>query len=290
MTKRSCRTLKGYETMSKITSTEELELMRKSGEMSAKAMKKVLEAVKPGANLLDLEKIATEEIKRLGGESSFKSVPGYYWTTCLTVNDEVVHGIPRNIVLKKGDKLSVDLGALYKGWHTDTAWSVIVDYNNVIASEARQSNQTQIDQIATSPEAPRDDKSRFLAVGEEALWIGIKQAKAGNRVGDISEAIQEVVEGKGYHVVRSLVGHGVGKELHEEPEVPGFGKRGTGPVLQEGMTIAVEVIYTEGTEDVIVEDDRWTISSADGSWGGLFEMSLIVGKEKAEVLTDWRKV
>src|SRR5579884_1328843 len=140
--------------MSKITSTEELELMRKSGEMSAKAMKKVLEAVKPGANLLDLEKIATEEIKRLGGESSFKSVPGYYWTTCLTVNDEVVHGIPRNIVLKKGDKLSVDLGALYKGWHTDTAWSVIVDYNNVIASEARQSNQTQIDQIATSPEAP----------------------------------------------------------------------------------------------------------------------------------------
>lgn len=239
--------------------------------MSAKAMKRVLEAVKPGVNLLDLERIATEEIKSLGGDSSFKSVPGYYWTTCLTVNNEVVHGIPRNIVLKKGDKFSVDLGAVFKDWHTDTAWSVEVG-------------------AAGKELSDKGSLTRFLAVGEEALWKGIKQAVDGNRIGDISEAIQETVESKGYHVVRSLVGHGVGRELHEDPEVPGFGKRGTGPLLKEGMTIAVEVIYTEGTEDVMLEDDQWTISSADGSPGGLFEMTLIVGKERPEVLTDWRKV
>ena len=246
--------------MSAIRTRDELDLMKKSGEMSARALKKVLQAVKPGTNLLELEKIATEEIERLGGGSSFKSVPGYFWTTCLTVNAEVVHGIPRNIELKKGDKFSVDLGAVYKGWHTDTSWSVIVG----------------------------EKPNKFLRVGEEALWKGIKQAVDGNRIGDISAAIQETVEGQGYHVVRSLVGHGVGKELHEEPEVPGFGQRGKGQVLRQGMTIAIEVIYTEGTEEVVLEDDDWTIASADNSLGGLFEMSVIVGKDRPEILTDWR--
>lgn len=240
----------------------ELDLMRKSGQITAKALKKTLSAVKPGVNLLDLEKIATEEILKNGGQSSFMSVPGYKWTTCLTVNEEVVHGIPRDIVLKKGDILSIDLGAVYKGWHTDAAWSVVVGGGN----------------------------TPFLVAGEKALWDGIDQAVAGKRIGDISYAIQSNVEGGGYEVVRTLVGHGVGRELHEEPEVPGFGRKGTGMKLLKDMTIAIEAIYTESTPDVILAPDGWTISSSDGSMGGLFEMSVIVGDKTAEVLTDWRNI
>lgn len=236
--------------------------MRGSGRISAKAMKKVLAAIKPGVNLLDLEKIAEAEILRLGAKSSFKTEPGYHWTTCLTVNDEVVHGIPRDITLEKGDKISIDLGALHKGWHTDTAWSVVVG----------------------------GEPSKFLRAGEEAMWKGVAQAVAGNRVGDISHSIQETIEGAGYQVVRSLIGHGVGKALHEKPDIPGYGSKGVGPVLEEGMTLAIEAIYTEGTTEVKLAQDGWTISSEDGSLGGLFEMSVIVGKKKPEVITDWRKV
>lgn len=243
-------------------SAEELELMRKSGKMSALALKNVIAAVKSGVTLKELEEVVAKTIEAEGGTASFKTVPGYHWYSCININEEVVHGIPRDIVLKKGDKVSIDLGALYKGWHTDTAWSVIVD----------------------------EDPSTFLRVGEEALWAGVKKAVAGNRIGDISHAIQTIIEGGGFEVVRSLIGHGVGKELHEEPEVPGYGKAGTGMVLQEGQTIAIEAIYTESTQEVVLAPDGWTIASEDGSLGGLFEMTVIIGKDKAEVITDWRKV
>lgn len=235
--------------------------MRKSGEITAQALKKALETVKPGVNMLEVERVAEEEIIRLGAQPSFKTVPGYHWTTCLTVNEEVVHGIPRDIVLNEGDCFSIDIGAVYHGWHTDAAWSVIV---------GKEPNQ-------------------FLQIGEKALWEGIDQAKNGNKVGDISAAIQKIVEGEGYHIVRSLVGHGVGKELHENPEIPGFGRSGTGPLLKNGMTIAIEVIYTAGTRDVELAADGWTIASADGSIGGLFEMSVVVTDNGPEVLTDWRQ-
>ncbi len=240
---------------------EELKLMRLSGEMTAKALKKVLSAVDVGVDLITLDKIAEEEIKRLGGQSSFKTVPGYHWTTCLTINSEVVHGIPRPIVLKTGDILSIDLGALYQGWHTDAAWSVVVGKGN----------------------------SDFLKSGQKALFDGISQAINGKKIGDISSAIQKAIEGGGYSVVRSLVGHGVGKSLHEEPEIPGFGVAGKGLTLVTGMTIAIEAIYTAGKPDVVLDEDGWTISSRDNSLGGLFEMSVIVGEKKAEILTDWRK-
>jgi len=241
---------------------DELELMRKSGKMSALALKNVIAAVKSGVSLKELEEVVAKTIEAEGGTASFKTVPGYNWYSCININEEVVHGIPRDIVLKKGDKVSIDLGALYKGWHTDTAWSVIVD----------------------------EEPSVFLRVGEEALWAGVKKAVAGNRIGDISHAIQTTIEGGGFEVVRSLIGHGVGKELHEEPEVPGYGKAGTGMVLQEGQTIAIEAIYTESTQEVVLAPDGWTIASEDGSLGGLFEMTVIIGKDKAEVITDWRKV
>jgi methionyl aminopeptidase len=249
-----------------IRTEEELDLMRKSGQITAKALKKVLQNVKPGVSLVELDQIADDEMRRLGAGASFKTVPGYYWATCLTVNDEVVHGIPRDIILKEGDLLGVDLGAVYKGWHTDAAWSVLV---------GKQEDK---------------EKLRFLRVGEEALWKAVGQAVQGRQIGDISAAIQETIEGAGYSVVKSLAGHGVGRQPHEEPEVPTYGKKGAGQGLQAGMTIAIEAIYAQGKGDVYEKDDGWTIATWDKSLGGLFEMSVIVNKGKAEVLTDWRKV
>lgn len=244
----------------------ELALMRKSGEITAKALKAVIKAVKPGMTLIELDKIAEAEIKKNGAVPGFTTVPGYHWATCVTVNNEVVHGIPRDIKLEHGDLFSVDVGAMYNGWHTDAAWSVIVgDEKDVI-------------------------KEKFLKAGEEAMWQGISQARSGNRIGDIGAAMQKVVEGAGFSVVRSLVGHGIGKKLHEDPEVPGFGRAGKGLPLKKDMTIAIEAIYNQGGPDVVLDRDGWTISTKDGTWGGLFEMTVIVGGEEAEVLTDWRKV
>lgn len=244
----------------------ELANMRKSGEITAKALKAVLKAVKPGITLKELDKIAEEEIRKNGATPGFMTVPGYSWATCVTINHEVVHGIPRDIKLEKGDLFSVDVGAMYQGWHTDAAWSVIVG------------------------DEKDEAKEKFLKAGEEAMWQGISQARAGNRIGDIGAAMQKVVEGAGYSIVRSLVGHGIGRKLHEDPEVPGFGRAGKGLPLKKDMTIAIEAIYNQGGPDVVLDTDGWTISSKDGSWGGLFEMTLIVGGEEAEVLTDWRKV
>lgn len=247
-----------------VKSSRELALMRKSGRMSAYALNKVIESARPGVTLSQLDKIAEDAIKQKGGKSSFKTVSGYAWTTCLTVNDEVVHGIPRNITLKKGDVLGIDLGAIYGGYHTDTAWSVVVG-----GTENTNTN-------------------RFLEVGERVLWAAISKAVEGNKIGDISATIQESIEGAGYTVIRSLSGHGVGKSPHEDPEIPGFGRSGTGPKLVAGMTLAIEVIYAQGFGEVYEKEDGWTIATSDGSLGGLFEMSVIVGKSRAEVLTDWR--
>lgn len=247
-------------------SSAELDLMRKSGVITALALNLVLENIKPGITGLEIEELASKEIKDSGGELAFAKVPGYKWATCVTVNEQVVHGIPTSRELKAGDILGIDLGAIYKGWYSDAAWSVMVG------------------------ESSDGKRKKFLEIGEQALWDGIAQAKEGSRIGDISHAIQAKVEGAGYGVVRSLVGHGVGRALHEEPEVPGFGKAGTGMVLKAGMSLAIEVIYTEGSPDIVLEQDDWTISTSDHSLGGLFEMTVIVGKEKPEVLTDWRKI
>ncbi|MBI2600697.1 type I methionyl aminopeptidase [Candidatus Daviesbacteria bacterium] len=239
--------------------------MRKSGGISANALKKAVESLKSGITGLELDKIVKDEIYRLGGELSYKTVPGFDWASCITINEQVVHGIPSNRKVEKGDLVSVDLAAMYKGWHTDTAWSVLVEDGD-------------------------SKKAEFLSIGEEALWLGIKQAVDGKRIGDISNAIQSKVEGAGHKIVRSLVGHGVGRKLHEDPEIPGYGEAGTGELLKEGMTIAIEVIYTMGTSEVVLGEDGWTYSSVDGSPAGLFEMTVIVGKKEAEVLTDWRRV
>lgn len=249
-----------------IRSKEEQSLMRKSGEISGLVLKKAIQMAKPGLSLASLDKIIEEEFIKLGATPSFKTVTGYKWASCLTVNDEVVHGIPREIVLEKGDVLNIDTGALYQNWHTDCAWSVLVGDDEMSEDEKKA-------------------KKRFLIVGEKTLWQAIDQAIDGKRVGDISAAIQNGIERSGYSVVKSLAGHGVGKRPHEEPEIPTFGVAGTGTLLKEGMTIAIEVIYTQGKGEVYEKEDGWTIASSDHSLGGLFEMSVIVGKEKAEVLT-----
>lgn len=257
--------------MVKPRTTPELDLMRESGRISAVALKKVIQSIQEGATGLEIDAIATKEILENGGQIAFTNVDGYKYATCITINEQVVHGIPTDVKFKAGDIVSVDLGCTYNGWYSDTAWSVLV--------------QGTGDSLQGT-----EEKAKFLRVGEDALWSAIKQAVSGNTIGDISNQIQSKIEGSGYSVVTSLVGHGVGKELHEEPEVPGIGKPGKGLVLQAGMTLAIEAIYTQGSPDVIVEDDEWTISTADGSWGGLYEMTVIVGKEKPEILTDWRKV
>lgn len=257
----------------------ELKLMRRSGQIAASALKKALDALKDGVTGLKLNEIAANEILRLGGDWSYQTVPGYKHATCITINDQVVHGIPTDVKIKIGDLVSIDLAVIFKGWHTDCAWTVQVE-------DGRWNPSTS---LGAGMEDGKE-KERFLRIGEEALWDGIAKAVEGNRVGDISHAIQSKVESAGYSVVRSLVGHGVGRSLHEAPEVPGYGQSGSGVRLVGGMSLALEVIYAQGGYEVVLDSDGWTYKTADGSLAGLFEMSVVVGKEKAEVLTDWRKV
>ncbi len=252
-----------------IRNSHELDLMRKSGEITARALKKTLDSVRPGISLAELDQIAEGEIKRLGGEPSFKTVPGYKYTTCLNVNSEVVHGIPRaEVILKGGDILKVDLGAIYQGWHTDAAWTVVVG-REVQSSKFRVQS--------------------FLAVGEEAMWTGIKQVRSGHKIGDISSALGGVILKNDYHVVRSLAGHGVGRSGHEEPEIPQFGSPGQGLKLESGMTLAIEVIYVTGSDEMETLEDNWTLKTLDGGIAGLFENTVIVTDNAPEVLTDWRR-
>lgn len=245
-----------------VKSDDEIEIMKKSGKICAKSLKKVLENIKPGVSCSKLDEIAREEIENQGASPSFKTVDDYQYTICTTVNEQVVHGIPTDRILKVGDIIGIDIGVLYQGYHSDLA--ITVPVGNVSKST-----------------------ERFLKVGENTLKDAIKQAKAGNTIGDISATIQAQIEGSGYSIVKNLTGHGVGRKLHEEPMVPGFGKKRTGPKLLKHMTIAIEVIYTEGHGDVVLEKDNWTISAKDRSLGGLFEQTVAIGKDGPIVLTPY---
>lgn len=216
---------------------------------------------KPGMTTWQLDQIAERLIKAAGGLPSFQIVPGYHHTICTTVNDEVVHGIPGKYQLKKGDLLSLDLGVLYGGWHTDCATTIFLG-------------------------EPDDKIAKFLEVGQTALNLAISKAKSGNQIRDISAAIQNTVEGAGFSVVRALVGHGVGRQLHEDPQVPGFVTNDLELRLTPGLTLAVEVIYTTGSCDVRYAGyDGWTISTVDGSQAALFEDSIAITKNGPLILT-----
>jgi methionyl aminopeptidase len=244
--------------MIRIKTLQEIELMGESGKIAAKALKNVIAAVRVGVTLKELDKVAEDTILGAGAKPSFKIVEDYQYATCLNINAGVVHGIPSNYRLKKGDLLSIDLGAFYKGFHSDLSWTLEIESNK---------------------------EQKFLETGKKALTEAISNCIAGNHVGDISNAIQSVIEGAGCTVSRDLVGHGVGRDLHEDPYLPGYGKKGSGSLLKEGMVLAIEVIYQKGNPKLVLEDDDWTLSTADSSLSGLFEHSVAVTKKGPVVLT-----
>jgi methionyl aminopeptidase len=255
--------------MIKIKSKAELEIMRESGRILAETLWEVLKSVKPGVSEIELDALAEKLIREKGGEPGFQKVPGYKHATCMSVNDIVVHGIPTDYKLKDGDIIGIDCGVFYKGFHTDMAETVRVQ-----APESKTQNE---------------EVDRFLEVGKKALEAGINAAQLGNHVGDISKAMQSIVEVQnGYSVVRSLVGHGVGRDLHEEPEIPGYlvGRIEKTPLLREGMVIAIEIIYNQGGPEIVFANrDGWTLKTEDGSLAGLFERSLTITKSGPRILT-----
>lgn len=250
----------------KLKTPGEITIMAQGGKITAAVLRKVLARAKPGITTLELDQYAERLIKKAGGEASFKTVDNYRFTTCLCVNEVVVHGLPSNYRLQKGDVLGVDLGVFYRGYHTDVSWTKLIQ------------------------EAKTKGVEKFLKVGETALEKAIRQAKLGNRVGDISQAIEAVVESSGYSVVRNLVGHGIGRQLHEDPEVPCLlqEKIDRTPVLKEGMVLAIEAIYNQGGPEVVHSDkahDRWTIVTKDGSLSASFEHTVAITKQGPRVLT-----
>ena len=247
---------------------QEIEIMKTGGKILADVLFEVLKNIKIGVSEIELDQLAEKLILEKGGEPGFKKVEGYKHAICISTNDVVVHGIPTNYKLKEGDVVGIDCGVYYKGFHTDMAQTVRIKDKGLRIKE--------------------DEIDEFLKIGEKAMWEGIKAAKVGQRVGNISKEIQGIVEGQGYSVVKSLVGHGVGRELHEDPEVPGFldGSILETALLEEGMTIAIEVIYNMGKSDVIYSGgDGWTIKSKDGSLSGLFERSIAINNGESLILT-----
>ena len=245
-----------------VKSNKEIELMKLSGKICAQVLKSVLENVKAGVSCLTLDRIAKAEVEKRGATPSFMTVDDYRWTICTTVNEQVVHGIPKERSLENGNILGIDIGVFYKGFHSDMAITV------------------PIGEVSGSVK-------KFLAVGKNTLKEAIGQAKVGNRIGDISATIQEQVEKANFSIVKNLTGHGIGRQLHEEPVVPGFGKKETGSKILENMVLAIEVIYTQGSGRVKLEEDHWTISTVDGSLAGLFEQTVAITKGGPIVLTPY---
>ena len=233
-----------------IKSSREMDLMRQAGQVVAKTKLAVKDAVQPGINTKDLDDIAENEIRKLGAIPSFKgykaggNIP-FPSTICASLNEEIVHGIPGGRIIKEGDIISIDVGAIVEGYHGDSAFTMGVG-------------------------AISDEAKNLIEATSNALTKGIAEVKSGIRVGDISYAIQSYSERLGYSVVKQYVGHGIGQALHEEPQIPNYGKRGLGPVLMAGMVIAIEPMLNIGRSDTKLLDDGWTVSTADGSLSAHF--------------------
>ena len=239
-----------------------IEAMREGGKILAQVRQALIAAVEVGASFEEIEQTANKEIARFkGAQPSFKMVPGYDWATCVMVNDAVCHGIPKNGVIREGDLVSIDVGVFYRGFHTDTTASTYVG------------------------KAPGYIQ-RFLETGRRALKKAISQATVGRSVWHISRAIQETIEGAGYSCVYQLTGHGVGKELHEEPSIPCVAiSEDRVNILYEGQTIAIEPMYVMGDAQLIQDSDGWTFRTKDGSLSGMFEDTVLITKNGPEVLT-----
>ena len=244
-----------------IKSKREITLMKEAGRIVALAHQEVEKHVVPGVTTLELDQIVEKVIRDNGATPSFKGYGGFPGSACTSVNDQVVHGIPSNrVTLKDGDIISIDIGAYYKGYHGDSAW--------------------------TYPVGTIDDETRqLLEVTKQSLFEGLKQAKAGNRLTDISHAIQTYAESFGYSVVREFVGHGVGKHLHEDPQIPNFGPSGRGTLLKAGMTFAIEPMINEGRKEVKVLRDNWTAVTIDGKRSAHYEHSILVTEDECIIFT-----
>ena len=240
---------------------EEIETLARAGSVVAEVLAVIGEAVEPGVTTGDLDALAEDLIRSRGGAPTFKGYRGFPASICASPNAMVVHGIPGAYALREGDLISIDVGVTLDGFVADSAFTFPVG--------------------EVSPEA-----ERLLAVGPAALDAAIAQARVGNRVGDISHAVEEVTERNGFSVVKSLVGHGVGRSMHEEPQIPNFGPPGRGPKLASGMTLAIEPMITAGVEEVEVADDRWSISTVDGSLSAHFEHTVAVTDDGPRILTQ----
>lgn len=248
-----------------LKSAEEIELIRQSGDILSRTLGELAKVIKPGIRTLELDKLAHTFIHDNGGTPAFLNYQGFPYSLCISPNDQVVHGFPGEYQLKEGDIVSVDCGVSYKGYISDSAYTFMVGEVS--------------DQI-----------KNLLSVTQNALRLGIEQAVSGKRVGDISYAVQSSVEPHGYGIVKELVGHGVGIELHEKPEVPNFGRRGVGSKLETGIVLAIEPMINLGDGRVRFWDDGWTVSTLDGEPSAHFEHTVAVKKGKAVQLTSFSYV
>lgn len=250
---------------------DEISLMREANQLVGKTLAELAKHVIPGVTTLQLDKIADEFIRDHGGIPTFKNFPNPFGepfpaSICTSINEEVVHGIPReNQILKEGDVISVDCGILLAGYNGDSCYTFCV---GEVAEETKE----------------------LLNVTKEALYLGIKEAIAGNHLGDIGYAIQQYCESRGYGVVRELTGHGIGKEMHEEPKVPNYGRRGNGILLKEGMCIAIEPMITMGDRHIGLMPDKWTIRTLDGKPAAHFEHTIAIRKGQAEILSSFEEI
>lgn len=243
-----------------IKSDKEIATMRQAGKIVAEVLKILGESVRPGMKTKELDIIAERELERLGAKPSFKGYHGFPASLCVSVNDEIVHGIPGDKTLNDGDIVSLDFGAIYNGFQGDAAVTVPVG---------------EISQKAW----------RLIEATRESLESGIAAARAGATLGDVSAAIQKCAESKGYSVVREYTGHGIGRELHEDPQIPNYGIPGTGPTLQKGMTLALEPMLNVGGSYTRLAGDHWTVLTADGSLSAHFEHTIAINDNEPEVLT-----
>lgn len=244
-----------------IKSPREIELMREAGRILAKTHEELAKNLRPGMSTWDMDHMGEEIIRSYGCIPSFKNYNGYPASICVSVNDEVVHGIPhKEHFLDEGDIVSLDAGVLYKGYHSDAA---------------RTYGIGEID----------DDAKKLIEVTRQSFFEGIKFAKAGNHLNDISAAIQKYAESFGFGVVRDLVGHGIGSHLHEDPEIPNFARKRKGILLQPGMTLAIEPMITEGSYEVVWLDDDWTVMTEDGGWAAHYENTILITEGEPEILS-----
>ncbi len=246
-----------------IKSDEEMEIMTEGGKKLGAIKKELASKVREGVNALEIELLAQKLIKKEGGKPSFMMVPGYSWATCVNINEGLVHGIPKKeVVFKKGDVVSIDVGMFYRGFHTDTSITIAVE--------------------------PEKETEKFLEAGKTALRKAIQVCRPGKNIFDISSEIEGTIKKAGYTPIKALVGHGVGRELHEEPAIPCFvpdNPKLINPKIEAGMVLAIEIMYTHGNPDIEIGKDGWTISVADGKISALFEETVAVHSAGPFVLT-----